>query len=264
MVTFPRAVAAAAAAAAVLGFGACRRAAARRPLSEDVYPAPLPGHLSPEQEKRLYYSSTTSVPPPPAPQLDAGYFPSFEGGELRLPARYGSLSAFSPADQARLRAALAAAHEYADIKAAFRDGYRLNPNYGPGMGIHMDSIDHVSNQHGDAGEPQFLCYVKNRRTGAYQLVQIGYIRMDQQRYKMFDSPLARGHFHGSACVGVRDDLFYIRPEPCEKGDIRTGRVWMMHLAVALYNQNGLFSDVFPLVDQLSDGDRSYSFYGRAR
>jgi hypothetical protein len=38
--------------------------------------------------------------------------------------------------------------------------------------------------------------------------------------------------------------------------------WMMHVAINLYNENGLFADTFPLIDTMTKTGEIYSFFGR--
>jgi len=40
-----------------------------------------------------------------------------------------------------------------------------------------------------------------------------------------------------------------------------GPIWMMHLAVNLYNEQGMFADVFPLVNYFSLLGSNYTFFG---
>jgi hypothetical protein len=39
-------------------------------------------------------------------------------------------------------------------------------------------------------------------------------------------------------------------------------IWMMHVAVNLYNEDGLFADTFPLIDTMSNAGELYSVFGR--
>ncbi len=39
-------------------------------------------------------------------------------------------------------------------------------------------------------------------------------------------------------------------------------LWMMHIAINLYNEEGLFTDVFPLIDTMAYTGDIYSFFGR--
>ena len=39
-------------------------------------------------------------------------------------------------------------------------------------------------------------------------------------------------------------------------------IWMIHVAVNLYNENGLFTDKFPLIDTMTQTGEIYSFFGK--
>ena len=39
-------------------------------------------------------------------------------------------------------------------------------------------------------------------------------------------------------------------------------LWMMHVAINLYNEDGLFADTFPLIDTMAKTGEIYSFLGR--
>ena len=39
-------------------------------------------------------------------------------------------------------------------------------------------------------------------------------------------------------------------------------IWMMHIAINLYNEEGLFSDQFPLLNTMTQSGELYSFFGR--
>ncbi|MEQ1918211.1 MAG: hypothetical protein ABL955_03355, partial [Elusimicrobiota bacterium] len=180
---------------------------------------------------------------------------------------YGEEEKLSEADRKRLESALLAARRYADVNAAFADGFRPEDKYGPAMGIHMHHLGRVFSEELDAGKPEFLTYVMSKTTGRWQLIQVGYIRRGLKRPQFFDSPRAVGHFHEeNICVLDADGLLKTRwsTDPCDKpGEVRVGPVWMMHVAVVVRNPEGLFSDHFVYPDDLSVNGDSYSFYGRA-
>ena len=39
-------------------------------------------------------------------------------------------------------------------------------------------------------------------------------------------------------------------------------IWMMHVAINLYNEDGLFADTFPLIDTITTTSEIYSFFGK--
>lgn len=193
-------------------------------------------------------------------------YPRVEGGELRPPRLYRVEERFTKADQERLKRALRAAARYADVNAAAADGYLFEQKYGAGMGIHAHRLDLIFDDALDPGKPEFLTYALNRRDGRWQLIQLGYIRRGLTRPRMFDAPEARGHFHDeNICVAVVGAQLAAR-QPSSRcdgpGERRLGPIWMMHLAVNVYNEKGLFADEFTYADHASWAGESYSFLGR--
>ena len=51
---------------------------------------------------------------------------------------------------------------------------------------------------------------------------------------------------------------HLSPHRVERHD----SLWMMHVSVNLYNEDGLFADIFPLVDTMTTTGEIYSFFGR--
>jgi len=39
-------------------------------------------------------------------------------------------------------------------------------------------------------------------------------------------------------------------------------LWMMHVAINLYNEDGLFADTFPLIDTMGETGEIYSLFGK--
>lgn len=193
-------------------------------------------------------------------------YPRAEGGELLPPKLYGAEARYSKEDLARLKAALKAAHRYADVNNAAADGYLFEQKYGAGMGIHAHRLDLVFDDALDAAKPEFLTYALDKDSGRWQLLQLGYIRRGLTRPKFFDSPNAQGHFHDeNICVAVVGAQLATRfaSSPCDgPGERRIGPIWMMHLAVNVFNEKGLFADEFLYADHLSREGGSYSFFGR--
>ena len=205
-------------------------------------------------------------------EIDDTYFPYFENDEIHLPKKYDVDKKYSKKDARTLRLALKAAYQYADINKAFQDGYSLMPGFVDGMGIHLINIEYVFSDEVDPRKPEFLTYFKNRETGQFQIVQIGYshpAHADKKRYELFEAQEAQGHFwHGRSvqpqCVRVESYIINaVYDGSCdEKKDYPFVPKWMMHVSVVLYNDEGMFSDRMPLVNYLSLTGTTYSFYGK--
>jgi hypothetical protein len=109
--------------------------------------------------------------------------------------------------------------------------------------------------------------VKNRRTGRFELLLLGYLHLGGERVRLFDSPEAHGRLRRGRCLYVADDIVRFRSrdggESCDpsRGDHPADSFWIMNFAVAVYNDRGLFAEDFPLADRLSQGEELYSFYG---
>ena len=245
---------------------------AKDPLIEDVVPKTLAFRYEPPNPARLYYDYYGDMPEDVKEhfkKIDETYFPYYENGEIHPPKKYEVEKRYTKEDIKKMKLALKAAHRYADINKAFEDGYRLRPLFIQGMGIHMGNVEYTMNGEVNPQKPEFLVYVKNRKTERFQLVGGGYIHRghtDKKRYELFDTPEAQGHFQlGEYCVRIENNINQPRiDESCDekRGDYRVGDKWMMHVAVNLYNENGMFADRSPLLDYLSLTGTSYSFYGK--
>jgi hypothetical protein len=79
-----------------------------------------------------------------------------------------------------------------------------------GMGIHMINIDYLMSDEVDIEKPEFLAYVKSRKTERFMLSSIGYIHVldeKKKRYKVFDSKEARGHFRlVKRCIRIERNI----------------------------------------------------------
>lgn len=241
-------------------------ARAQAPEAADVEPQALDKPLSWPDPAWPYYrvdDRFQAVKSYVLPGRDA--YPREEGGELLPPRLYRAEERCSKADQERLKRALRAARRYADVRNAAADGYLFEEKYGAGMGIHAHRLDLIFDGSLDPGKPQFLTYALDR-AGRWQLLQLGYIHRGLTRPKMFDAPEARGHFHDeNICVAVKGVQLATRfpSSKCDgPGERRIGPIWMMHLAVNVYNEKGLFADEFLYADHVSWTGRSYSFFGR--
>ncbi len=192
-------------------------------------------------------------------------YPRVEGGELLPPKLYQVEKRYTKADQERFKKALRAARRYADVNNAAADGYLFEEKYGAGMGIHAHRLDLIFDDALDPEKPEFLTYALDR-AGRWQLLQLGYIRRGLTRPKLFDAPEARGHFHDeNICVAVVGAQLATRfaSSKCDgPGERRIGPIWMLHLAVVVYNEKGLFADEFLYADHASQSGESYSFFGR--
>ncbi len=191
-----------------------------------------------------------------------------EGGEIHPPKPYQVSERYSKADVERFKRALKVAHRYSDVNAAFADGFRLEDKFDAGMGIHMHHLGRIMDPEVAVEKPEFLTYVLNGATGRLQLMQLGYIHRghsDLEPYRLFDTPEAKGHFHTQMiCVRVERNVIVDVPDSagCRKpGELAVAPIWMMHLAVNVYNENGLFSDYFPYLNHLSREGLTFSFYG---
>ena len=196
--------------------------------------------------------------------IDKTYFPYFENGEINPPRRYAIEEKYSAEDQEKMKLALRSVYRFADINKAFRDGYMLIAEFAQGMGIHMGNLKYVHSDEVNLEKPEFLAYVLSHKTGKYQLVQFGYIHKghsDHKRYPLFDTVEAEGHYHPANCYPIRNKILQI-VETCDEGSEGfVGPVWMLHVALNLHNERGMFSDSFPLLDYFSVTAAQYSFFG---
>ena len=218
----------------------------------------IPEHYRPLEDLPEYYKI-----------LNETYFPYYENGEIHPPKKYEVEKRYTKEDIKKMKLALKAAHRYADINKAFEDGYRLRDLYQAGMGIHMVNVEYVMSDEVDVEKPEFLTYIKNRKTGRFQLIMLGYVHRghtDKKRYELFDTPEAQGHFHPDPfCFRVEHNILHLLSyESCgeKSADYNVGHIWMMHLAVNMYNDQGIFSDFFTYVDYLSVTGTTHSFYGK--
>jgi len=234
--------------------------------------------------------------------VDETYFPYYENGEIHPPQKYNVENNYSEQDIEKMKRALKTASRYADINKALEDGYLINyPHvFTRGMGAHVVNIDYILDDEVSMEKPDFLNYVKNYKTGRLQLVQIGFIAQRNTPYALFDTEDAQGHFHvGNYCYTIKDNLYIvyevygmiknridniidpnalqslnifdsiedselkISDDSCEQAGGRAlNSVWMMHFAVNMYNEFGMFADYFPYVDYLSEKAITHSFFGK--
>jgi len=236
--------------------------------SADVEPRALSFPYAPADPSWLYYRGGETAAQARAfvfPGRDA--YPRVENGELLPPKAYDADRSLSKADREKMRRALRVARRYADVNAAFADGYVLEEKYGKGMGVHMHNLGYELSGVLDVEKPQFLTYVRGRGNGKWQLIQLGFIHRGLVRQKMFDSPNARGHFHEeNICVAALGNVLRTVPETgsCSApGERRLGPIWMMHFAVPIYNEKGLFADDFVYADHASLTGELHTFLGRS-
>ncbi len=231
--------------------------------------------------------------------VDETYFPYYENGEIHPPRKYDVENNYSAKDIEKMKVALKVARRYADINNALKDGYRIEDmeDFPAGMGVHAVNIDYILDDKVSVEKPEFLNYVENRETGRFQLVQMGFIAQRTVPYRLFEAKDALGHFHvGNFCLLV--DNIYMRypsnaikdidnnsispglvlgtsifdiievselvaPEnSCSEGKALGPSIWMMHFAVNMYNELGMFSDYFPYIDYLSAKTVTHSFFGK--
>lgn len=247
--------------------GARSAAAVSDDAAHDVSPRTASFAYAPADPAKLYYvagPSSTEAHAFVFPGRDA--YPRYEGGVFLAPKAYDAEPGLTAADRVKLNRAVRVAHRYADINAAFADGFRLEERYGWGMGVHMHNLDNQMADKTAVDKPGFLTYVRGRENGKWQLIQLGYIHRGLVRQKMFDSPKALGHFHKeNMCVAVRDDklLTLKASAPCDgPGERRLGPIWMMHFAVSIHNREGLFADNFVYADHASMTGTLHTFFGR--
>ena len=237
-------------------------------VTEDVLPKPLAYPLDFPDPSRMYAKDLFAGTNPEEllrfKAIDKTYFPYFENGKIYPPRRYAIEEKYSVEDQEKMKQALKAAYQYADINKAFRDGYRLIAEFASGMGIHMLNIKYIQSDAVNLEEPEFLSYVLNSKTEQYQLGQFGYIHKghrNHKRYPLFDTDEAQGHYHPVSCYPIRDKIFQIVETCDEASEGFVGPVWMLHVALNLHNERGMFSDSFPLLDYFSVTAAQYSFFG---
>jgi hypothetical protein len=230
---------------------------------------------------------------------DGTYFAYYENGEIHPPKKYDVENNYSQHDIEVMKRALRIAYRYANINKAFEDGYFILNLYAMGMGFHIVNIDYILDNEASIEKPDFLNYVKNYKTGQMQLVQIGFITQGTTPYKLFDTEDARGHFHiGNYCYVLNDHIYVdysvskmikdksgntIAPFIIQNSDIfdsianselialdgnceqdggkATGSIWMMHFAVNIYNEYGMFADYSSYIDYLYANAITYSFFG---
>lgn len=221
-------------------------------------------------------------------------------GRLQLPKNY-RVEQYSQHDQELLQRTLGAAYRYADVNAAVEDGYMTGKLFDDGMGIHFTNLS-LLDETIDIDHPEFLTYIKSPLNNTYVLAQVGYIKTLDKGYKQFSYPLfeaqaAHGHNHFLGCIAVEEgnrlngNMVNYEPSDVEihhfhtpegkkvvdwtipkalqadqgskQGDTRCfDGVWMLHVAVNLYNEDGLFADSFPLINTMVEAGEVYSFFGR--
>lgn len=234
--------------------------------------------------------------------VDEAYFAYYENGEIHPPKKYDVENNYSLQDVERMKRALKIAYRYADINNAFEDGYLINNSFvfAAGMGTHVVNIDHILDDEVSVEKPEFLNYIKNYKTGRLQLVQVGFIAERTTPPKLFDAEEAQGHFHvGNYCYTAKDSIYVnysvtriiknktdnaIHPtfsqslnifnsienselkmldDNCERDGGRTvDSIWMMHFAVNMYNELGMFVDYSYYINYLSSEGITHSFYGK--
>jgi len=231
--------------------------------------------------------------------VDETYFPYYENGEIHPPRKYDVENNYSAKDIEKMKVALKVARRYADINNALKDGYRIEDmeDFPAGMGVHAVNIDYILDDKVSVEKPEFLNYVENRETGRFQLVQMGFISQRTVPYRLFEAKDALGHFHvGNYCFfldkmymkylsnAIKDiDNNSISPglalgasifdviesselvtseDTCDGGKAVGPSIWMMHFAVNMYNEFGMFSDYFAYIDYLSAQKVTHSFFGK--
>ncbi|MDA1169507.1 MAG: hypothetical protein O3A36_04165 [bacterium] len=171
----------------------------------------------------------------------------------------------------------------------------------PGMGIHVANVDYILDDKVSVEKPEFLTYIRNRENRRFQLAQMGFIAQRTTPFRLFEAKDAQGHFHiGITCmfannmylqrivekstkskdgkqffyqsVSYGQDIFdeievselVIPEDSCKKypgAKVLGPSIWMMHFAINMYNEYGMFSDYFPYVDYLSANAITHSFFG---
>lgn len=231
---------------------------------QDQEPQLMRAPFAPPNPAALFYSTASRAGDPYAP-LGADGYPTVVGGELVPPRSTLASRAWSAGDTSKMKAGLKIARRYADINEAFKDGYRLEGHFGNGMGVHMMNLGYILSDEVLIEKPEFLTYSRSRG-GRWQLLQVGYIHRGLHRVKLFDSPEAKGHFHDmNICSTLKDNVMADAPpgSACDgPGMTRIGPIWMMHFAVNIYNEKGLFADYFSYADDVSATNQSFTFFGR--
>ena len=266
----------------------------------DILPQPIKSSSYLDRDAQRWYSSTlpknfdSNI-------VDKNYFPYEKNGEIYPPKKYDVGNNYSEQDIGKMKLALRTAYRYADINKALQDGYRVSDSgFAIGMGIHVQNIEYMLDNEISVEKPEFLLYIRNAKTDRFQLAQLGFITQSTKPYKLFDAKSAQGHFHAATFCGVvKNDVFFDRflmeylaskdgsgflvnpariqdlhiydnlefdwvttNRNCdEAGGKKIDPIWMMHFAVNMYNEFGMFSDYFPYVDYLSSEALTYSFFG---
>jgi len=233
--------------------------------------------------------------------VDETYFPYYKSGEIYPPKKYDVESNYSEQDIEKMKRALEIAYRYTDINKALEDGYliRRTDVFDNGMGNHVVNVDYILDGEINMEKPDFLNYIKNYKTGRLQLAQLGFLDQRTTPPELFDAKEAQGHFHvGNFCYLIESNIYYTNPAealkdrngnfinpsigensdifsiiedaefeiPNKRCDQEGGRsvspIWMMHFAVNMYNDFGMFSDSFTYIDYLSSEGITHSFYGK--
>jgi len=273
----------------------------------DVVPQPLMSLREPASGKLPWYFEG-NIPKALRDEFDAGivkestHFPYEESGEIHPPRNYDVESNYSKTDIEKMKRALKIAYRYADINKAIEDGYRIEKSsiFPVGMGTHAVNPEYMLDSEVSVEKPEFLNYVRSRKTGRFQLVQMGFMAQRITPDPLFEAEDAQGHFHvGTICLSV-DDLYLARyldewiedkegnfinyeapatidifgtiessqltasEDNCKEQEgakVVGPSLWMMHLAINMYNEFGMFADYFPYVDYLSEEGIAHSFFG---
>lgn len=231
----------------------------------DVAPQLLRSVFKPSDPENLYISEERDPCERVCPdKLEREDFPGVKDGKLTLPARY-DMKELDEHDRALLDEGLKAAYRYADINNAAADGYVFQDSFASGMGMHMQNLQRILDKELDPAKPQFLTYTRSRK-GQYMLMQIGYLRPrkpSEGYYSLYHAKAAKGHFHPEDwCARIVDGVFRDSVAPCPAGAVHVGPIWMMHVTVNMYGQDGIFSDFFSCANHLSRTGTQYTFFGK--
>jgi hypothetical protein len=275
-----------------------------------AYPSLFPAHSHASQhhtEMSADYPKPFSAFPDFS-EYAPGYFAHQDDQRnLQFPGKYEIEKKYSVHDQKQLKRVLQAAYQYADINSAIRDGYVPVPGFILSMGIHFMNPS-LFDETVAMDKPEFLIYLKSRYNNAYVLAQLGYIQVQNNRFKkfrypLFETPEAQGHSHllnisyidekgwwkyaistndeptedkMLVFLGPLDKYVHLDPKIAllmyddmkaewAKSPYRlivSDSLWMLHVAINLYNEDGLFADTFPLLDTMAKSGQIYSFFGR--
>jgi hypothetical protein len=200
------------------------------------------------------------------PAADPGAYPSFRDGTLEPPALYHARRLLSTKDLGLLRAALSAAHRFADADGAYMAGYRpLAGADGAPVARLLDA--RALRAAPDAARPAELEYVRGRggRLRIARLIYRARGEADRPPPALFENPSARWRFRPERlCARASGTVAAVAaPADCAgPKDDYLGTTWTLSLAAPVYDPRGLFSDATPEAALREARGGVRTFFGR--